>query len=106
MARLGRLLWAALSFDHSIPIAPEKGVSFARRINLIFHSNGVPISPLKAPKSFSHTLHDLIEVGLDIEPTTNFHEHLLMNDNVIKIFKVDARTLFGLGAYSNNKVAA
>jgi hypothetical protein len=61
---------------------------------------------MEAPKMFSHNLLDILEVELDIEPTTSFHEHLLMTDNVIKIFKVDIPVLFGLGAYKHNKVAA
>ena len=97
-----RLLWAALSFDLSIPVIPKGVVTFADRIDLIFP----PISPLKAPKSFSHNLLDILEVELEIEPTTSFHEHLLITDNVIKIFKIDIPTLFGLGAYKKNKVAA
>lgn len=99
MAR--HLLWAALSFDRSIPIIPTGDVTFADRIDHIFH----PI-PLKAPKSFSHNILDILEVGLVIQPTTSFNEHLLMTDNVIKIFKIDIAVLFGLGAYKNNKVAA
>jgi hypothetical protein len=100
MAR--RLLWAALSFDRSIPIIPTGDITFADRVDLIFR----PIPPLKAPKSFSHNLLDILEVGLVIQPTTSFHEHLFMTDNVIKIFKIDIPALFGLGAYKNNKVAA
>ena len=97
-----RLLWSALSFDRSIPIIPMGDVTFADRIDLIFP----PIPPMEAPKLFSHNLLDILEVGLVIEPTTSFHEHLLITDNVIKICKVDIPALFGLGAYEYNKVAA
>jgi hypothetical protein len=69
---------------------------------LIFH----PTLPPKAPKSFSHNLLNILKVRLVIQPTTSFHEHLLIIDNVIKIFKTDIPTLFGLGAYNKNKVAA
>jgi hypothetical protein len=100
MAR--RLLWAALSFDRSIPITPKGDVTFAEKIDLIFP----PISPLKTPNSFSHNLLDILEVELEIEATTSFHEHLLITGNVIKIFKIDIPTIFGLIAYKNNKVAA
>jgi len=100
MAR--RLLWIALSFDLSIPITPKGDITFAERIDLIFP----PISPLITPNSFSHNLFDILEVDLEIEPTTSFHEHLLINDNVIKIYKVDFTFLLGLSAYNDNKVAA
>lgn len=42
---------------------------------------------------------------MDIQPTTSFHEHLLIAGNTIKVFKIDIPALFGLGAYNKNKVA-
>ena len=97
-----RLLWIALSFDLSIPITPKGDVTFAEKIDFIFPS----ISPQETPKSFSHNLLDILEVGLKIRPTTSFHEHLLITDNVIKIYKVDFNFCVGLAAYEDNKVAA
>ena len=99
---LRRLLWIALSFDLSIPITPKGDVTFAERIDFIFP----PISPLKTPNSFTHNICDTLEVELEIEPTTSFHEHLLIADNVIRIYKVDFTFLIGLSAYEDNKVAA
>ena len=70
MTRLGRLLWAGLFFDFSTPLIPRKDITFTKRIDEIFHPKG-PISQLKVPKSFSHNLLDILEVELDIEPTTS-----------------------------------
>ncbi|KAJ7848082.1 hypothetical protein B0H13DRAFT_2404725 [Mycena leptocephala] len=80
---------------------PDSGATFRNKVD----SHFPPLKKRRQPPSFSATLSDILDAGLEIAPTQAIHEHLLITDNEVKIFCPSMKQMKGLGKFTTNRAA-
>jgi hypothetical protein len=65
---------------------PIEATTFIGQIHKLF-----PPRPTGPQTSFQLTLDDILEVGLEVKPTSWDHEHLSISGNIVRIVKLDVR---------------
>ncbi|TFK35655.1 hypothetical protein BDQ12DRAFT_668296 [Crucibulum laeve] len=95
-----RLLWYSLYFNHSVPWGTQV---IKTQVQSLFNFPPPPHEQSFQP--FELTLKKLLEVDLEISPTSDIREHLQLEGNRVKILKLDAVCAITLGGYNRNRIA-